>query len=191
MVRVSVVVLDTLSSMPKPPSTAKSRSKSKSKSKSKSAPATFTLTQLTRTPGSVTASVLENDVRITNSRGEDLVLTTKTRYDVSHESLGVLAMIIKGFADIYSSPKQVRRALANAVPWVFSLPSADQKSATKELLKELLRAADSKDYTNFSLCLLEWRNTAEIYADPELLAELTRTGYPGDGPVISRPTLAK
>ncbi len=59
-------------------------------------------------------------------------------------------------------------------PWVRFLPEADVQVFTAEL-SDALGAPDSADKdASIAQLLTAWQHTAEIHADPELLAALTR-----------------
>ncbi|HET8684193.1 MAG TPA: hypothetical protein VFM54_20315 [Micromonosporaceae bacterium] len=82
-----------------------------------------------------------------------------------------------------SGVELVRRMLPAALPWVRFLPD----TAIDELAAELVAAAYVASLPNslvpVSQLLAEWRHTAEVYADPELHAMLTRPTEDDFGPV--------
>jgi hypothetical protein len=77
----------------------------------------------------------------------------------------------------------IRRLLPDAVPWVTFLPEADVDVFVTELVSVARGAAQLGNLAPVAVLLTQWRQSAEVYADPVLLEILT-TGPDGDlGPV--------
>ena len=57
----------------------------------------------------------------------------------------------------------------NDLPWLQHLP----KEERKEVLRDAKALAKAGDFSALAQLLVEWKATAEIYADPELFARLT------------------
>lgn len=71
--------------------------------------------------------------------------------------------------------------MPQAFPWLQYLPSGDQS----KFVRELTAAMDDSPAQVLQL-ITEWRNTAEIYADPDLL-ELLRSGVIDDAGAVPAP----
>lgn len=77
----------------------------------------------------------------------------------------------------------VRQALPEALPWSMSLSEADRETFIEELVATARGAADPRTMGPIAILLTQWRNTAEIHADPSLLASITREPIDDCGPV--------
>lgn len=55
------------------------------------------------------------------------------------------------------------------LPWLRYLP----KEESKEVVRSAKALAKAGDYSALAQLLIEWKATAEVYADPELFAQLT------------------
>jgi Family of unknown function (DUF6247) len=69
-----------------------------------------------------------------------------------------------------------------ALPWIRFLPDAAVDEFAAEFAATVHAAAAMNSLAPVSQLLAEWRHTAEVYADPELLAILTRPHEGDFGP---------
>ncbi|HEX5540882.1 MAG TPA: hypothetical protein VFX60_04870 [Micromonospora sp.] len=67
-------------------------------------------------------------------------------------------------------------ALPEVFPWVRFLPADDVQAFLTELVEVLRAVEDFDNIAAVAQLITEWRHTAEVYADPELLEILTRGG---------------
>lgn len=77
----------------------------------------------------------------------------------------------------------LRQVLPDALPWSVFLPEADVEAMLGELVDTARGAAALENLAPVALLLVQWRHTAEIHADPALLALLTREPEADLGPV--------
>jgi hypothetical protein len=77
----------------------------------------------------------------------------------------------------------LRQALPEALPWSAFLPPDDVDVLITELVGIARGAVALENLNPIALLLAQWRHTAEIYADPALLAVLTREPDGDLGPV--------
>ncbi|MGW0394085.1 hypothetical protein ACWDYJ_25025 [Streptomyces sp. NPDC003042] len=68
----------------------------------------------------------------------------------------------------------LRQALPEALPWTTFLPAEDIDTLLSELVDTARGAVALDNLAPIALLLTQWRHSAEIYADPALLAILTR-----------------
>ncbi|OKI14816.1 hypothetical protein A6A25_15315 [Saccharothrix sp. CB00851] len=106
---------------------------------------------------------------------EDLVLTTVSRAEEAHEIVSTTTAL---FVALMRHSEGVRDLVADVMPqvfpWVRFLPREDLRAFTVELV-ETLEAADSLGTpAPVTQLVSEWRHTAEVHADPRLLAVLQR-----------------
>ncbi len=67
--------------------------------------------------------------------------------------------------------------LSEVFPWVRSLPPDDQLTFLREFVDVLSAGAEANSLTPVLQTITEWRNTAQIHADPELL-DILRANHP-------------
>jgi hypothetical protein len=68
----------------------------------------------------------------------------------------------------------LRQALPEALPWSTFLPAEDVDALLAELVDTARGAVALDNLTPIALLLTQWRHSAEVYADPELLAAVSR-----------------
>ena len=146
------------------------------------APQTVTFSEFLRGPNPVAEMVYRDDVVLTRRNDEDLVLSTVWRQNYREEATTVAAGALRSLAR--SHPDLVASALAAELPWLSWLPEDEEVECVKQMVVDLAAGASVKSYRAFFQHLIQWKHSAEIHADPELLAEITRplTG-PEYGPV--------
>ncbi|MFT4215843.1 MAG: hypothetical protein QM619_01475 [Micropruina sp.] len=78
-------------------------------------------------------------------------------------------------------------ALASTLPWVAFLPEDDRRAFAEEAAATLRASASIGKYSAFATLIEDWRNAAEIWADPALARSLaTSIDVPVDLPVDDR-----
>jgi len=74
-------------------------------------------------------------------------------------------------------------ALRQALPWSTFLPAEDVEILLADLVTTARGAVSLDNLTPIALLLTQWKHSAEVYADPTLLAILTREPEGDLGPV--------
>jgi hypothetical protein len=82
----------------------------------------------------------------------------------------------------------IRRLLPEAAPWAIFLPDPDFDAFVTELVSVAQGAAALGNLAPVAVLLSQWRHSAEVYADPALLENLTREPEGDLGPVPVPPS---
>jgi phytoene dehydrogenase-like protein len=141
-------------------------------------------TELLREP-SATAGRLRDTRRLRLRRrdAEDLMLQSAERAAREDEVIDLSARLLAGFVHDADGARILHRILPQALPWVTFLPVKAVDALVEELVATLRAAVSIDNLWPVSQLLVEWRHTAEIYADPALYAAATRLLGDGGGPV--------
>jgi hypothetical protein len=106
---------------------------------------------------------------------EDLVLTTAER---AAADTSVMRDTTRLFAEMMRRDPMVMRLAVQVLPaifpWVRHLPDDEKQEFAAEWLDTLRAAAELDNNGAVEGVVAAWRSTAEVYADPELYAILTR-----------------
>jgi hypothetical protein len=115
---------------------------------------------------------------------EDLELTTKERAD---QDRAFLSMTARVFSELVQREPAVLAMAAQVLPYVFPwvryLPEDARPEFAAEWIQALSAGASVNSGAEVAVVVSAWRSTAEIYADPELYARLTRDHNDDFGPV--------
>jgi hypothetical protein len=118
-------------------------------------------------------------------RGEaDLYLTTAERVEQAVEVIDSTTRLF--VAMMKSDPKAVdilTRVFPEAFPWVRFLPEETVREFLVEFMDTARAASDLGTLNPLVPLIAAWKSTAEVYADPELHAALTKPTGGDYGPV--------
>lgn len=123
-------------------------------------------------------------LRLSRRDAEDLVLMYAARADAEMAALETTARLLAEVARV--QPQLLSQVLTAALPWAHFLPRNDAAQLARELVDAALAAGSVGSATPLAQVLVEWRHTAEIHADPELYAAVTR-GDLGDHGAVPAP----
>jgi hypothetical protein len=115
---------------------------------------------------------------------DDLVLITAARSAQDDQLLQVATRLLRAIlSDPVVRSSHLLDLLPQVFPWLHFLPDGDRI----EFARELIAVWDASDDLDTPVPILqlitEWRNTAEIYADPELLTVLRSEDIEDSGEV--------
>lgn len=141
-------------------------------------------TELLREP-SATAGRLRDTRRLRLRRrdAEDLELRTAERAAQEDEVVDLSACLLAGMVRDETGVPMLARVLPQALPWVAFLPRDGAHEFIQELVVTLRAALSIDNLAPVSQLLVEWRHTAEIYADGHLHGEAVRQLGADGGPV--------
>ncbi|TWD81587.1 hypothetical protein FB561_2703 [Kribbella amoyensis] len=118
---------------------------------------------------------------------DDLVLTTAARADQDDELVEVAARMLRA---VMGNPvlrsKYLLDILPQVFPWMRFLEPEDQVSFAQELIDVMDAGHDIDSPTPVLHLISQWRHTAEVYADPDLLKAL-RPGIIDDAGAVAQP----
>jgi hypothetical protein len=119
---------------------------------------------------------------------DDLILTTAARATQDGELIDVAIRLLRA---IMSSPvmrsTHLLDVLPQVFPWTRFLPADDRVEFARELIDVMSASADIDSPTPVLQVITEWRNTAQVYADPELLEILRSQAIEDIGDVPAPP----
>jgi hypothetical protein len=120
---------------------------------------------------------------------DDLVLTTVDRVTEEAELSEVTVRVLRA---VMSNPVLRSQYLLDirpqVFPWVMFLPPEDRIGFAQELIDVMDASARLAVPAPVLTLIAQWRNTAEVWADPELLAIL-RSPREGDLGPVPKPTV--
>ena len=149
--------------------------------------ARFTYSAFLRGPSDILPALERGDVVLERRDGVDLVLSTTDRANATHDGLDVGAATLAQIA--VDHPEVLANAFEARLPWMSWLPVADRRACIDELVGDLVAGVDLDNFARFTHDLNAWRNTAEVWSDPNLAARL-QGEFIGDIGEVPRPALA-
>jgi len=118
---------------------------------------------------------------------DDLVLTTVARATQDGELVDVATRLLRA---VMSNPvlrsQHLLEILPQVFPWIRFLTDDDRLDFAQELVDVMDASEELGSPAPVLLLITQWRHTAEIYADPELLAALT-SEVAGDFGAVPKP----
>lgn len=140
---------------------------------------------LLRHPNDVTGDLNTGDVLLRRRDEPDLRLTLADRDADRTDAFGALARTFRNLA--VHNRSAFTSAVTDAFSWVSFLPPADRHQFIDEFASVVAAAAELDNFEPMSQLVREWRDTAEVHANPKLARRLGRT-ITADG--VSVPTPA-
>ncbi|WP_017573455.1 hypothetical protein [Nocardiopsis halotolerans] len=146
--------------------------------------------ELVNRPKATTAKLAESrahELRLRRRDDVDLVLRESEADQQRTEMVNTAARFLRALVPGGEEETNMARKIVGGVfPWVRYLPEADVQTFLAEFA-DVLRATEHFDNPAPAVhqFVIEWQHTAEVYADPEVLAALTRERDPDadSGPV--------
>lgn len=101
------------------------------------------------------------------------VLESESRVRATAEATDFLATVLVALVHDEALVDRFSASLATALPWVAFLPEEDREAFATEAADTLRACASIGRFTVFAELLEDWRNTAEIFAEPALASSLS------------------
>jgi hypothetical protein len=117
-------------------------------------------------------------LRLERRDGQDLILESAERAEAEDEAFSMTSRLFFSLVKNDEGARALLLALPDVFPWVRFLPTEDVRQFLVELVETVTASAELSNVAALAPVVAAWRNTAEIYADPELHKAL---GAPLDG----------
>lgn len=151
--------------------------------------AAIPLSSFVRDYRTVLDDLADGEVVLSQRGGEQLLLSSLRRREADRHAVGALSHILAHALEHGDLVKVLTRSLADEYPWLEFLPEDARQQFTEEFFRVLRASATVDRFAAFDQMIEAWKSTAEIYADPELLARLQDAGgdaVPAESPVAER-----
>jgi hypothetical protein len=146
---------------------------------------TETLTDFLRQTKKVLKRVDKEDIVLSRRGKAPIRISLETRNTSATSGLEVAADVLAALAAV-EVPAHLPGVLEQRFPWVRFLPEHEQQRFTREFVETLQACASIGKTARLDELVQSWKSTAEIYADPELAADL-KGPLPGTGKPVARP----
>jgi hypothetical protein len=123
-------------------------------------------------------------LRLRRRDAEDLLVMSAERAEQENEVVDFTARLLVSLFHQEGGAALVSSALPEVLPWVRFLPPDDIGILARELTETAAASASLGNASPVAQLLAEWRHTAEVHADPELHAMLTRPHGEDYGPAV-------
>jgi hypothetical protein len=108
-------------------------------------------------------------LRLDRRDGEDLILESAARAEAEDRTLLIASRLFFSLVKDDEGKRALLAALPAALPWVRFLPDNDTRTFLAEFIETLHACADLGNVAALTHLINAWKETAEIYSDPELL----------------------
>jgi len=125
-------------------------------------------------------------IRLRRRDEDDLMVTTAARYEQEHEVINMAVRLFTALIQHRDLDAMVD-LLPEVYPWTKFLPEADRHDFVREFIETLQATGELDTVAPVVQLIAEWRHTAEVHADPSLVAILTQD-LDDFGPVAAPPT---
>ena len=124
-------------------------------------------------------------LRLVRRNQPDLMLATAERAERDAEVYDITTRLLVGIIAREPSREVLRSSLTGVFAWTRFLPDDGVDEFLNELIDVARASAEIRNLRPVAQLIIEWKHTAEIYADPELHRILTRERSSEDdfGPV--------
>lgn len=124
----------------------------------------------------------DGEVVLSQRGGEPLLLSSLRRREGDRHAVAALAHLLAHALKNQDLVTVLTASLVDEYPWLEFLPEHERAAFLGEFFRVLRASATVDRFTAFDQMIEAWKSTAEIYADPELLARLRQ---PGDDATVA------
>jgi uncharacterized protein DUF6247 len=128
--------------------------------------------ELQRNPKGVAALADRGDVRVRRRDGAALLLTREDRASSTAEGAVAAARALRNLL-AHMEPQIAAAALIDEFPWADLLPQRDRAQFVTDFVRAFQASAEMGQWTPLAQTVREWKATAAVHADPELVEQLT------------------
>lgn len=121
-------------------------------------------------------------IRLRRRGADDLALTNADQLDRDGTVIDFTARLLASLARS-GARDAIRTALPEALPWATFLPESDLEEMLEEIISIAQGSASLRNLAPLAILLEQWRHSAEIHADPDLLRLITAEPEGDLGPV--------
>jgi hypothetical protein len=133
-----------------------------------------TLSDVLRTPKPVLKEAEQYDVLIKRrGQADDMILMEAKRAMALRDTLGTFARLLHVAVQVEGVERHITQDVNFALPWTALLPEEDRRQFVDELTAMAGASADTGNYAPLAVLLRDWQATANVYADPAALKDLT------------------
>jgi hypothetical protein len=122
-------------------------------------------------------SLDDGEVVLSQRGGELLLLSSLRRREGDRHAVAALSHLLAHALERSELVDVLADSLSDEYPWLEFLPAHERRAFLDEFFRVLRASATVDRFSAFDQMIEAWKSTAEIYADPDLLARL---GQPGD-----------
>jgi hypothetical protein len=112
-------------------------------------------------------------LRLERRDGQDLILESAERAEAEDEALSMTSRLFFSLVKNDDGARALLLALPDVFPWVRFLPTEEVRRFLVELVETVTASSELGNVAALAPVVAAWRDTAEIYADPELYQALT------------------
>lgn len=138
--------------------------------------------ELQRDPKSVAALADKGDVRVRRRDGAPLLLTREDRASSTSRGAMAAARALRNLLS-HISAGTLTEALQDEFPWTDYLPEQDRAQFATDFVRAFQASAELGEWSTLADTVDDWRNTALIHTDPELVRKLSEPISGDFGPV--------
>ena len=138
--------------------------------------------ELQRDPKSVAALADRGDVRVRRRDGAALLLTREDRANTTAEGAVAAARALRNLL-AHLDPQIAAAALVDEFAWTDFLPQSDRAQFVTDFVRAFQASAEMGQWTPLAQTVREWKTTAAVHADPELVEQLSSPLNDDFGPV--------
>jgi hypothetical protein len=133
-----------------------------------------TLSDVLRTPNPVLQEAEQHDILIRRrGQAEDMILMEAKRALALRDTLGTFARLLHVAVQVEGVEGHITQDVNFVLPWTALLPEEDRRQFVAELTEMAGASADTGNYAPLAVLLRDWQATANVYANPAALKDLT------------------